>query len=58
MKAKKIEVPKSEVPKLAEVMRCHIRQTVSSVSEVVEKIRESADRASARSHIRLVKVSR
>lgn len=54
--AKKIEV-KTEVPRLAEVMRCHIRQTVDRASEVVSKIRESANRTQ-QSNLRVVKVNR
>lgn len=59
--AKKIEQPKneSEVPRLAEVLRCHIRQTVDRTSEAVGRLRETADKAQqAHTHFRIVKVTR
>ncbi len=55
--AKKIEPVKNEVPKLAEVLRCYIRQTVTETSEKVSKLRETADRAQ-QNHFRIVKVTR
>ena len=54
---KKIEMERGQVQKLTDTMRTHLKQTASAATEVVNKIRECADRAE-KNHLRLVKVNR